>query len=460
MLVAPIKDRASEAVVVAPGKVRSLDRASRRKEETLDKSALRAGLDLQSSRANSEQVLQFYVFNSSQDDVNYFFDGYGHADWRITELVPLAMSPGLLGDTTLELFAALHRLRQDSKRHLLNYNNALCSFGRVLRTPPDRESNWLHVLGCIMLLAQYDVNACRGRGLATHLRAAARLLHLNRRTETRTPRETMQRRTLTRITMIYDLQHHLVSGDALHLPISLYETMHATARPYRISGEWRTSLDQLWSKTHLLWARFGILTSNDNNNNGLEYGEIESICGDLRNLLLQCKHNYVSVDKHSPLHAYCPFGETIIYKTPALRLVNVNLHALVLMLCSWYPTGVSAKFDMMESRNHILQAHAPLFAVSKSAKRRSKESQRFVHHAFPAILQLMLAASEVGPEDDRGQEWIALLMASAREHGYTLGEVLLSVLQSNGVGNDRGWQQIGTKSFLKTCRFLRAAGLA
>ncbi|CCG82166.1 protein of unknown function [Taphrina deformans PYCC 5710] len=408
---------------------------------------------LRSWRVDAEQVLQYYIYHSKQNDVNYFFDRYNAADWRLTELVPMVTKVNLMGDVVLDLMVALHQLRNSSKRHLIHYDRALRNFGQVLQRPERGTCDWLSLLACIVLLAQYDVNTRRGRDLAIHLRAAANLLKLHEHEDV-APALRNKRRTLTRVTMTYDLQHNLVSGDDLHLPLSSYELMLRTARPIESNGEVRTSLDQLWSTTNYLWAKFAVMTESAE----ISDESIVTISKGLVDILAGCRKYWREVEIDSPLHAPSPFGLTIIYRAPAYRLVGITLHTLALMLCSW--SGTAHKyFDRIKYRNHIFRAHAPLFPWD-SRDRRPKDSGKYVHHAFPSILHLTLAASEVGPHEELQQAWVQSIMSKAKEHGYTLGNTLLQILQSRSTSGFGTWDDIGCKAFLTTCRYLRQSGLA
>lgn len=428
-----------------------LDRTAREQERRLDiffRSSL--SIPLSSSRLEAEQVLSYYIGESRKNDVNYYFDGMEGIDWRIPVIVPLARESTFLGNTVLHLFAGLQRAKDDngSDRHFLHYHTAIKMFQVAL---VGRSENWLSILSCVVLFAQYDVNTQRGINLGIHLKAIRDLLAINYFRKTPDILK-LRRRTLISCAMIYDLQHALISGSPLHIPLEIYKDVYNIAYKLYI-GKRSNSIEFLWSETRLLWATFIHETMQTHPN----MQELSATFAQLHSLLAERRSDYNEISEDSPLHTYCPFGTLLIFKSPALRLLHVNLHALSLVMTSWFPVFVDV-CDPVVSRNIILRSQAALFP-SKLRKKKTRESERFLPQVFPAIVQIMLAAAEVSEDELTGQLWIEEAMVSAKSQGYSLGYVLLTIVKSHTKAG-LPWRKLGCRTFIETCRYLRKSGLA
>lgn len=460
-------DHAGENYKLLKCRYTKLNADSQREEEYFESYSLSKHKNyLDNSRSEAEQILNYYVltrttaqllvltqqiFHSRQNDVNYYFEKSIEQDWRVSELTPMANTNGNLGKTVVNLFAALHRLRADrgESLHFVHYHRAVRSFLALLI---ENKTDWLSTLACVILFAQYDVNTQKGKNLAMHLAAAANIIQTNAKKDL--PSILYSRRhALIRITMVYDLQHSLISGDDLYLKQTWYERGVSRSESPQHKPNRGASIDVLWSETHLLWARFTKLTKEVEP----DPAEINEVCLQLKSSLLERCGDWFVVDNKSPLHSYCPFGPTLLYRSPGLRLVSVTLYALVLMMNSWFPKN-AAGLDVIGARNKILCAHAPFFDSGLKG-RKGREDNKFLHQAFPAIVQIMMAASEVGEDEICGQEWISSAMHDAKMQGYSLGELLLMIIRSHSEPG-KSWTNIGCRTFIESCRHLRKLGLA
>lgn len=409
------------------------------------------------SAQDTFQVLQHYVSNSNKNDVVFFF-GKQTRDWRITYLIPYCKQRDEVGFILTNLFAALHRLRidgSDSRIAAMYHEEATKVFCRL------KERTTLQVqkiLACAMLFMQYDMNANLSHNVPVHLTVAAQLMTCIN--EPKDPNTTDDRLTacMKRIHHVYDLANALMLGSKLYTDILHYERecqldasqMTKTMTPSIID------VDSLWSLVHLLWARFVVSTQTAMTIDAKTVTFLEQNLQILSNLFTRDSRYKSQV--YSCV-ARCPFGPAIVYRLPAIRLLHAEINALILTLCS-FNLGSLEYFDVTAARDSIFQSHA-MQINSADAHYKHRVDEQFLHQCFPAIIPLMIAASELPDSNVAGQRWVSQFTQRFKVHGFGLGVLLVGIMKMIApIGNDQQWGYVGAKKFILATREARRSGLA
>lgn len=473
-------------------------------------------------RNDTGQVLEHYISYSLRNDVEFYFANK-KMDWRVEYLVPMCRRSDNIGTTLTDLLVALQRLRLDGSSSLLArmyHTEAVQSFHALLGSAEATK-----LLACAMMFMQYDMNANLSQTAHTHLSASAAFIELieKERSASSLPfgahsstisasrmnedEWLLQHLKLTH--HIYDLASALMTGSPLYCNISIYRnessfSIHNYPSPPVLA---HMSVDSLWRLVHLLWAEMMPLTHAPS-----PTGFDTAITAFIEHSLFALDELYNQdinfAPRRVPYQVESPFGNAQVYKSPAHRHLHQMINHLILIFTSFVTTPSSLPtnkinstsrrivFDRYKCRNAIFRANAMLIN-SADVSTNERRNETYLHQCFPAILPLMVAASEVPETDVVGQQWINRFVHRFEVHGLALGLVLTDVLRmlrpvaespgsssspsdagdgrstrggssASGSRSSRttsshaatGWEYVGARDFILGCRQARQSGLA